>query len=317
MKLILTTLFISLIQLSAFAQDDLTKLMNDSQPKTHEKVSATFKTTRLNMAHSIETVGEGLLDIRISHVFGAMGSAYNGTKHNLYGFDIASNIRLALEYGINSNLTFGFGRSKGFGSVTELYDGYLKYRLLKQTSDNHVPVSITLFVGSSLSGMKASSDPTSEASFTKLSQRVSYASQLLIARKFNCNFSAQVMPTIIHRNYVAYGDENDLFAIGAGARWKFAKRSAVIVDYFYPFSKYRQALNKDATSTVKYYNPLGIGYELETGGHVFHVSVVNTGGFTEQDFICYSPTSWTKMGIRLGFNISRGVHVGTLMAKKS
>ena len=207
---------------------------------------------------------------------------------------------IAFEYGINTRLTAAIGRSKGFGPQHEVYDGHLKYRLLRQT-ERKIPVSITLLAGMNITGMPASTDSTSENSFHSTAERMSYMTQVLIARKFNSNLSIQLMPTYIHRNYVSAKDENDVFGLGIGGRIKFTKRSAIIIDYFLPFSKSRMDANKAKT----FYYPLGIGYEIETGGHVFHLTLINTGGFTEQDFILNSPTSWTKWGFRFGFNISR------------
>jgi hypothetical protein len=302
MKSVLSIITAIFFTTNLFAQDDLSALFKDEK-KSHDPVSATFKTSRLNMSHSIEVVGAHQLDFRISHNFSEIGS---GTSHNMYGFNQVSNIRIALEYGINKNLTFGLGSSKGFGAAKELYDGYLKYKLLRQTIDNKMPVSVTLLGVATASGMKASTDSTSEIHYTTTTERLSYCTQILIARKFSEKLSVQLMPTYIHRNYVAYGDENDFFAIGFAGRYKFTKRSAVVIDYYKPFSTYRNALHK----TGGYYNPLGIGYEIETGGHVFHVSLINTGGLVETDFIPNSPTSWTKkFGVRMGFNISRWFHI--------
>jgi hypothetical protein len=308
-----TALFFST---ALFAQtDDLSNMFKDDGKKSHDPVAATFKTTRLNMGHSIEVVGKHQLDVRISHVFGVVHNT-TGTAdlHTLYGLESISNVRIAFEYGVTNRLTAGFGRSKGFGAAQELYDGFLKYKLLRQTMDNKMPVTVTLVGTAQVSGMKASTDPTSETYYQNFAQRWSYSSQALIARKFSERLSLQLMPTWIHRNFVANenqvtgmpSDENDYFAMGVGGRFKFSKRSAIIIDWFMPFSNYRKTLHNNK----QYYNPLGIGYEIETGGHVFHLSLVNTGGFTEQDFISNSPTSWTNWGFRLGFNISRWFTVG-------
>ncbi|MFM2225068.1 MAG: hypothetical protein RJA07_1270 [Bacteroidota bacterium] len=303
MKSILSLVMAVLISFNLFAQDDLSNLFANEK-KTSDPVTATFKTSRLNMSHSIETVGAHQLDFRISHNFSEIGS---GTSHNMYGFNQISNIRIALEYGINKNLTFGLGSSKGFGTVKELYDGYLKYKLLHQTTDNKMPVSVTLLGVSTICGAKASSDPTSDTHYSAFAERISYCSQILIARKFSEKLSIQIMPTYVHRNFVANnGDENDFFAMGFAGRYKFTKRSAIVIDYYKPFSAYRNTLHKAG----QYYNPLGIGYEIETGGHVFHISLVNTGGLVETDFIPNSNTSWTKnFGVRMGFNISRWFHI--------
>ncbi|MEY4876026.1 MAG: hypothetical protein RL708_1175 [Bacteroidota bacterium] len=304
MKSVLSLITAIFFTTNLFAQDDLSALFKDEK-KSHDPVSATFKTSRLNMSHSIETVGAHQLDFRISHNFGEMGGA-GSSSHNMYGFYQIANIRIAFEYGINKNLTFGLGSSKGFGAAKELYDGYLKYKLLRQTIDNKMPVSVTILGVATVSGMHASTDTTSEVHYTSTTERLSYCTQILIARKFSEKLSVQLMPTYVHRNLVGFGDENDFFAIGFAGRYKFTKRSAIVIDYYKPFSAYRTALHKAGG----YYNPLGIGYEIETGGHVFHVSLINTAGLVETDFITNSPTSWSKnFGVRMGFNISRWFHI--------
>ncbi len=312
MKILYSLLFAVLISTTLKAQDDLSTLFKDDK-KSNDPISATFKTSRLNMGHSVEVVGKHQLDVRISHVFGTIhNSAVNTSSndiHQFYGLESISNVRIAFEYGVTDRLTAGLGRSKGFGADKELYDGFLKYKLLRQKIDNSIPVTVTLVGTTQISGMAASTDPTSETSFNNFSQRLSYSSQVLIARKFSEKLSLQLMPTYIHRNYTVAAnattglpaDENDLFAIGVGGRFKFSKRSAIIIDWFMPFSKFSTEEHKKDL----YYNPLGIGYEIETGGHVFHLSFVNTGGFSEQDFICNSPFSWSKWSFCLGFNISR------------
>ena len=131
------------------AQEDLLAQLQEETPESDTKVFATFKTTRIVNGHSIETVGKNGLDFRITHHFGDV-SGQAGGVHTLYGFDQASDIRLAFEYGISDRLTAGIGRSK----VGEMLDGYLKYRLLGQTTDNKMPLSVTLFTNAALTAQK-------------------------------------------------------------------------------------------------------------------------------------------------------------------
>jgi len=119
-----------------------------------------------------------------------------------------------------------------------------------------------------------------------------------------------LMPTYIHRNFVKFGDENNSFALGAGGRFKLTKRMAIIVDYYHLFSKYRKDLHADEESPVNYYNPLGIGLEIETGGHVFHLNFSNSAGIIETQYIPYTNKNWFDGGFRFGFNISRVFDVG-------
>lgn len=283
--------------LNPLYSQDLEDLVGGDDEK-NETVIATFKTTRVINGHSIETVKRRTLDTRVTHRFDDIfGNA--GGIHTLYGLDNVTDIRIAFEYGINDQFTVGAGRSKGGAAVRELIDGYLKYRLLEQTSDNKMPIAVTLMANSAISTMLQSGDTTSVTSFPKTVHRISYVVQPIIARKFSNNLSLQVMPTYVHRNFVAFGDENSFFAIGVAGRLKFTKRIALIGEYFYVLSSFRQ------TSNSGFFNPLGVGIEIETGGHVFHINFTNSKGIIENQFLPYTQSSWLEAEFRLGFNISR------------
>jgi hypothetical protein len=282
MKFLPLLLLTCLFSYTVIAQDDLL----DEAPKD-EKIIATFKTTRIVNAHSIETVKKKSLDFRITHHFGDIGGD-NGGGHSLYGLDNAADIRFGFEYGVTDRFTIGFGRSK----IGELLDGYLKFRLLEQTT-KRVPLSITLFTNTGFTPAK-----NVNKIYDQVANRFSYTFQALIARKFSRKLSLQVMPTLLHRNLVFNTkDQNDLFSVGLGGRFKITKRFAVLADYFYTFSDFR---NNDIYSA-----PLGVGIEIETGGHVFHIFCTNNGGIVENNFLPNTTSSWQKGEFKLGFNISR------------
>ncbi|PCH66760.1 MAG: hypothetical protein COC01_07300 [Bacteroidetes bacterium] len=291
---------LTVLSINLHAQDDMMDLLNaETEDVSNDPVIATFKTTRIVNAHSVETVKAKTMDVRISHRFGNAGGASGGGIHQLYGLDNAANIRLAMEYGVTDKLTLGLGRSK----VKEHIDSYLKYRLTKQTKDNKMPVSVTVFANTGITPMAASTDSTSENSYANFSHRLSYTYQAIIARKISEFISVEIVPTYLHRNYVAYGDENGLFSMGYAARIKFTRSSAFLVDYFYTLSNYRKN-NYD-----KYFSPLGIAYELETGGHVFHISFTNAAGIIENDFIPNTTSDWLNGGYKLAFTISRVINM--------
>ncbi|MBN4065909.1 hypothetical protein JYT51_01090 [Candidatus Amoebophilus asiaticus] len=297
MKIKLPLLFfiIAFVNVSVFPQDDLLSILDEeTEEASSEPVMASFKTTRLVNAHSLETVKARTLDVRITHRFGDLAGAGGGV-HTLYGLDNAANIRLAVEYGASEKLTLGFGRSK----IREHLDGYIKYCMVKQTTDNKMPLAITVLANTALSPMRASTDATSEESFQKQIHRFSYTFQAIIGRKFSENLSLIVMPTYLHRNYVQFDDENSFVSLGIGGRFKFTKRSALIFDYFYNFSNFRKN-NSDT-----YFPPLGIAYEIETGGHVFHIEFTNATGIIENDFLPNTKSNWLDGGFRLAFTISR------------
>lgn len=288
--------------LSTFAQDDLANMFQDSVKK-HEPVIATFKSTRIIQGNSIETLKKHELDFRVDHRFGDIGGEFGGGK-TAFGLDNSSDIRIAFEYGVTDRLMAGLSRSKGSGGLTQLYEALAKYQLITQTTDDHVPVTVTLFGNAVASGATSSTVKSDAAYFDKFSDRVSYTGQVIIGRKFNRSLSLALLPTLVHRNRVTYMDENDVFAIGGGGRLKFSNRMALLVEYFYPF---RSQETKDYFKNRgrELYNPLSVGLEIETGGHVFHINFTNSTAILENQFIPETTTSWLQGQFRWGFNISR------------
>ncbi|WP_295121686.1 DUF5777 family beta-barrel protein [uncultured Chitinophaga sp.] len=285
-----------------FAQDDLSSMFKDSARRS-ERVTGTFKSTRIINGQSNETLGKNELDFRVGHRFGDMGGSNGGSK-TFFGMDNSTDIRIAFEYGISDNLMVGISRCKGSGNLSQMYEGLIKYKLLQQTTDNHVPLAVTLFGNAVVSAMESSDDESSPGYFGKFSDRMSYTAQVVLARQFGRTFSLALLPTYVHRNRVGYQDMNDMFAMGVGGRLRFTRRLALVVDYFVPF---RDQESKDYAETLdtKYYNTLGVGLEIETGGHVFNVNFTNSTAILENQFIPETTATWTNGQFRWGFNISR------------
>lgn len=304
----LIILFLILIGMSGFAQDDMLSLLDSAGgAPTHEKTIATFKGSKVINAQSVETVKAKTFDFSISHRFGNTGTQ-NGGGHALYGLDNISDVRFGFDFGITDKLTIGVGRSK----QKELIDGLLKYKLLGQTTDNHVPISVVYYGDISYNPQTSSVFYSGVSTVKDFKQkdihRFAYTNQLIIARKFNSRFSMEIIPSYQHRNFIVATfnndngavETNDLFSAGAGARFKLTKRIAIIIDYFYTFSKYRTS-----NSSSPFYDPFAIGIEFETGGHVFHLNFTNSAGIIENNYIPYTTDSWLKGGFKFGFNVSR------------
>lgn len=267
-------------------EDLMAMLDENAAPGKKQYVTATFKTTRLINGHSIENTGKGVLDFKISHRFGRIDQ---GLK-DWFGLDGAT-IRLGFDYGVTDWLTVGVGRS----SFQKEYDGYLKARILRQTEDGRMPLSLS-YIG----GMSVRSDdapPLQEGQTWYFSNRMHYFNQLLIARKFNEWLSIQLMPTHVHYNLVDTRDEpNDVLAMGIGGRVKLSRRVSLNAEYYYQLSDYQ--LN----NTV---NSLSVGFDIETGGHVFQLHFTNSTGMTERTFVGQTTDKWDDGGMHFGFNISR------------
>jgi len=328
--LMIFILAVSLSPRFLYAQDDLLKMLDEEEKKdpnkdkSLNKVTAMFKDPKLINLQTPQTTGAGALNFNISHRFGNIGKESNGGIHTLYGFDAISDVRVSFDYGITKNLQVGIARNKR----DEAIDGSLKFRFLDQTLDNKVPLSICAFTSFSFtpksrSALYAGADTTwienAIASKMVFRDRFTYTSQLIFARKFASWLSVVIAPTYTHRNYVlalvnsANGaeDENDILSVGAGMRLKITRSFSILTDYFYVSSKYRTK-NLDNP----YYAPLAIGFELETGGHVFHIDFTNATAITSNYFIPNSPDSWGKGGYKWGFNISRAFPLGHKKAKK-
>ena len=267
---------------------DLETLLEEQMEASTDHVTATFKATRILNGHSIERMPEGQLDFRISHRFGRI----NGGAYEFFGLDQA-NIHLSLEYGILDWLMVGMGR----GTFEKTVDGFLKISPLRQSAGvKSFPVSLTWMSGIYVNGLRWT-DPEQDNQFK---HRLEYAHQLLVARKFGPRFSMQLTPSYLHRNLVKTpADPNDLFAIGAGSRIKITKRITFNAEYFYVFAP------DPSTLSTPIYNPLSLGVDIETGGHVFQLIFTNSVAMRENGFLGQTTGQWRKGDIHFGFNISR------------
>lgn len=291
MRCFLLTLLLSIFSLQLPAQDDLMDLLDAEQEEQKSFTIATFKGTRIVNGHSIEMPAAGVMQMQISHRFGRV----NTGLYELFGLDQA-NIRLGLDYGITPWLTVGAGRS----NVLKTYDGYAKARLLRQSSGKGAfPFSLSVIGATALNTLRWP-DTTRENYF---SSRLDYTWQVLIARKFSDAISLQLMPTLVHRNLVpTLADRNDVFAIGAGGRWKFSRSASLNAEYYYVLPG--QIVNTRISGRPAT-NSLALGLDIETGGHVFQLMVANSRNMTENLFITETDGKWTAADLHFGFAISR------------
>lgn len=289
-KLTLLLVVITFLATKNFAQnEDLLKGLGEEKPKK-EYVFNAFKSSRVIMSHSIEMLRPGVLDFRILHRFGNVNQGIS----EFFGLDQAT-IRLGLDYGISNNLTVGIGR----GSYKKEIDGFIKWRAIQQaTGPTALPFSLVAVGGSTIIGAPWA-DPTRKNYF---SSRLGYYGQAIVGRKFSEALTLQVMPTVLHRNFVeTAADPNDLYAAGVGGRLKLSKRTSLNVDYYY-------VVNQNDARTL--HNPLSIGFDIETGGHVFQLHFTNAIGMNERAFLAETTNSWSKGDIQFGFNISRAFQIG-------
>jgi hypothetical protein len=282
-RLILTTLLLSSLLTAQAQEEDLLGLLSED-PVT-DYVFASFKANRVINLQSLETTKHRVLDVKISH---RLGSVQGGISE-LFGLDQAS-VRLGADYGITDQLMVGFGRS----SFEKTLDGFVKYKFLRQSSGaKNMPISALLLASSAIK--------TTPFAVTTVEQpfahKLTYTYQLILGRKFSDSFSFQLSPSLVHRNLVDTPEEsNDVVALGFASRLKLSKRVSLNLEYVYV---------PDNQLADIYENSASIGFDIETGGHVFQLHFTNSTAMNDKGFITETTDSWSNGDAHFGFNVSR------------
>lgn len=271
--------------------DDLFGELEALEEPVTEPVTATFKGTRIVNMQSNEIPGAGVMQFMIQHRFGAVNDDF---FYNFFGLDQAD-IRFGFDYSINDRLNVGVGRS----SNLKTYDGFLKYRLFRQMKGaKPFPLSVTLYTSTNLITQRSTSNLPEN--FT---DRFVFTHQMLFSRKFSESFSFQIAPTLVHFNVVDTRDQpNDILALGFGGRIKLTKRVSLNLDYYWQSQRHSIL---ESGNRLFYNNPLSVGFDIETGGHVFQIFFTNSRGMTDPQVIAQTAGLWQEGDIFFGFNLSR------------
>jgi hypothetical protein len=267
----------------------------DEWDTSSDDVILSFSDTRVINGHASETLEKGTFDLRITHRFGEIATPSSG--RTLFGLDNSTDVRIGLEYGLTDKVMIGFGRSKGFAPYSELWDGLIKYKIIGQSKD--FPVTISVASSAFFTSMRSSGDSTSVTSFQKTAHRFSYYSQLIFSKNWKNKFTAQLAPGILHRNYVAYEDNNTVFSLGGMLRYNFYKKLSIVAEYYHLFRP------NEVINGVTYHQPMALGVEIKTYAHVFQLNFMNSEGIGEGQFIPYTFGRWFDGQFRFGFTISR------------
>jgi Membrane bound beta barrel domain (DUF5777) len=269
-----------------FAQDELLKELEQSDSTKNPPVIATFSGTRIVNGHSVETRHKNILEFIITHRFGTLNSG----AYEAFGLDNSA-VRIGLEYGITDRLNVGIGRS----SSDKTFDYFAKYKVLQQSKT--MPITLTVLGTASYLGFK--SEVNNELSTT---DKMSYVTQLLIARKLSSRISLQLSPSLLYRTTVDQDIAvNNLISLGMGGRVKITKSMAVVLEYY---------LRLNEKSNTPYNDAIGINIEFETGGHVFQLVFTNTLGMVERHFMAETAGDFFDGDIHFGFNITRAFQLG-------
>jgi len=272
-------LLLLLLPAFAFAQEDLLAGL-DSIPK-NEKADTAFKGLKIVNLESTKLAAKKEFYFIVAHRFGSVEGGFD----SFFGLDNAVT-QIKFLYGLTDWLTVAAARSE------QAYDVSAKYSLQPQIK-NGFPVSIVIF------NSVAFNNTLKESNLPKLefTDRMSYVSQVLVSRRFTEKFSLELAPTFFHENFVANDNQaNSQFAMGIGGRYKVSRRVSINVDYASHWNRDRSSIYKD---------PLSVGVDIDTGGHIFQMHFTNSQGMHEAGFLGNTTGDWAKGDIYFGFNLSR------------
>jgi hypothetical protein len=283
MKKFLILLTLSLSITSLFAQVDSLKQV--SKP-----VRFTFGTTTLIDNNTVETPYKGGLELEISHRFSVIEN-----YHNLFGIYGSANTRIGLNYGITDRLMIGAGTTKDY----QLQDIQWKYLILRQTEDNKMPVSLSYY-GNFVIDLRSKDAFGPSESYREI-HRLSYFTQLIVARKLNDRFSVQLAPSVTYFNSVPQnvdstaGYKNLNLGLSAGARANLFGSHSLILEY-------DQLLTRQDIAVQPKPN-LSLGWEIGTATHSFQMFVSNYNQIINQRNLVFNTNDFKSGEYLVGFNI--------------
>ena len=265
-----------------WAQDDLLQKLDTVSMDDDFEIAA-FKGLKIVNFETTKMVPRRRMFFVVSHRFGSVKSGIE----EFFGLDQAVT-RLNFVYGITDGVNLGISRS----SFEKTYESSLKLRLVRQ-SDHGSPFTIVSFNTILLNGsLDGDNLPGLE-----FQHRLSYAVQSLISRKMGKKLSLEIIPTFFHDNLVNLdAQENSQYAIGLGGRYKISKRLSFNADY---------GIHLNRASDSPFNNPLSLGIDIETGGHVFQLHFTNAQPMNVNTFLSQATGDWGKADIYFGFNLLR------------
>lgn len=297
---------ILLLSISTAFTQDVNINIDSSKPKT-KQAAVLFSGVRVVNQYSTVMVRHGVLEFRVVHNFGDIAGSAGGSKI-FFGLDNSTDVQIGFAYGISDKVNVIASRAKGWGGLRQLWHTGLRWKILEQyENDKSHPIALSFYGNTIVSTMEKTTFTGLENSFISFGDRMSYVAQLTAGRKFG-KVSFQLSPTFVRRNLVLPGDDKNMFALGAALRIPIKYNFHILVDYVQPFrSKTSKDYFQSGNAPVKYkfYAPLGIGAEIETAGHIFHLNFTNAEATFENQLIPFTVKSWGRGEFRWGFNLSR------------
>jgi hypothetical protein len=252
-------------------------------------VLGTFQGTRISIGHSVETRKKNTLEVSF------MSRYWNVEQESSNSF-IADRMcaRFGLDYGISDKLTVG----AGVGVPNGIFDGYFKYRLAQQKTDNSgIPFGITLVQAGTyrtrrIIGIERRDD---------FGDKLASTTQLLIARKFTRNFSFQISPTFVHRtSSISSLDDPNHFAVGFGGRYKVSNHVSIVSEYYYV---------ANPLESVETFGAFSLGTNWQVKNLLLQFKMTNNQIFTEDGFITQTTRNFNTRDGNFFFGFHATYHI--------
>lgn len=285
MRKFLGFMFVFFMMGNLFAQDDLLNQLDTVKSKEKQIEMSAFKGLQICNMQSTKLTSKGEWYMVVSHRFGDLTHGFD----NFFGLDNALT-KIGGIYGVTDWLSLGVSRQ----TYNKTYELTAKYKFANQEI-NGFPITIvgynTMDINSEL---KKAANPG-----IKFNNRLAFTTQLLISRKFSDSFSFEVAPVYLHKNLYEYGlEQKNQFVIGSGARYKVAKRMSVNLEY-------AARVGTPEGFISPYHNPLSLGLDIETGGHVFQLVFSNSQPMNDVAVFSNTKGNWNGGSIYFGFNMYR------------
>ncbi|HPK05295.1 MAG TPA: DUF5777 family beta-barrel protein [Bacteroidales bacterium] len=267
-------------------------LMAQEEPTKDRPVRAPFNSGILIDNQTSVIPADKTLEFQIQHKFGKIDNGFS----DLFGlYAPGANIRLALNYVPIKNLQIGYGLSR----IRMYSDFSIKYTIHEQTRRNTFPVAVAVFANMAVDGR----NKTDFGHNYKFGNRYSYFSQLIIGRRFNDWLSVQANASFTHYNITEPGIDHDKVSVGFNGRVNFSPQSSILFQYDIPLKIKSITEHREWTNPAK--PNLGVGWEIRTSTHAFHIYLSSADGMIPQHNAVYNTNDWTKGDMMFGFSIVR------------
>lgn len=244
-------------------------------PENKFKAQLFHSTQSINLP-TAETLQKGDFQFEISHRF--IPTIKSGSKE-FWGFDGPANIRLALGYAITDNTLLNLGRS----NLDNNFDLTLKQWLF-QIDSKTLPITAAAILG----GAYNSDIPNVDDNLFQ------FFGQLAINTMFAKTIGIGVVPSYLYNSHIQCEDIQYSFTLGTNIQYYISDMYSIIVEW-----------NPTVTGWRKDFNPVALGFEIETGGHFFKIILTNSSDLNAAQFLSGADKSFDSGEWRFGFNITR------------